>query len=173
MPGPVRQRPVRPRPVRPRPVPPRPVHRSPTCTAMIVAPQPEAVESGLSMLEAGGSAIDAVIACALVQGVVDPLMCGIGGLGSLQLYDTASGRHVVLDGLSTCPSACTPDMWAAIFERECQDGYGYVVRGRINEIGRCAVTTPGILRLLAKAHASFGRLPWAALCEPAIAFASE
>jgi len=64
-------------------------------------------------------------------------------------------------------------MWAAIFERECQDGYGYVVRGRVNEVGHSAVTTPGILRLLAKAHGSFGILPWAMLCEPAIAFASE
>jgi gamma-glutamyltranspeptidase/glutathione hydrolase len=140
---------------------------------MIVAPQPEAVEAGESMLAAGGSAIDAVVACALTQGVVDPLMCGVGGLGSMQLYDTSSGRHVVLDGLSTCPAACTPDMWAAIFERECLDGYGYVVRGRINEIGHTAVTTPGILRLLAKAHQNFGKLPWATLCGPAIAFATE
>jgi gamma-glutamyltranspeptidase/glutathione hydrolase len=152
---------------------PKPNPLSPTCNAMIVAPQPEAVEAGQSMLEAGGSAIDAVIACALTQGVVDPLMCGIGGLGTLQLYDTPSGRHVVLDGLSTCPAACTPDMWASIFERECLDGYGYVVRGRINELGHTAVTTPGILRLLAKAHASFGKLPWADLCDPAIAFAID
>jgi gamma-glutamyltranspeptidase/glutathione hydrolase len=64
-------------------------------------------------------------------------------------------------------------MWASIFERECHDGYGYVVRGRINEIGHTAVTTPGILRLFAKAHQGFGKLPWASLCGPAIAFASE
>ena len=78
----------------------------------------------------------------------------------------------MLDGLSTCPAACTADMWASIFERECLDGYGYVVRDRINERGHTAVTAPGILRLLAKAHREFGKLPWADLCGPAIAFAT-
>ena len=29
---------------------------------------------------------DAAITCALVQGVVDPQMCGIAGFGSLQIY---------------------------------------------------------------------------------------
>ena len=50
--------------------------------AMIVAPQPEAAEAGADALREGGNAVDAGIACALVQGVVDPLMCGIAGFGS-------------------------------------------------------------------------------------------
>jgi gamma-glutamyltranspeptidase / glutathione hydrolase len=62
---------------------PRPARALAACSAMIVAPQPEAVEAGQSILAAGGSAVDAVLACAFTQGVVDPLMCGIGGLGSL------------------------------------------------------------------------------------------
>jgi gamma-glutamyltranspeptidase/glutathione hydrolase len=41
---------------------------------MIVAPQPEATEAGAEMLKAGGNAVDAAITCALVQGVVDPMM---------------------------------------------------------------------------------------------------
>ena len=48
---------------------------------IISAPQPEAVEAGALILRAGGNAIDAGIACALTQGVVDPLMCGLGGVG--------------------------------------------------------------------------------------------
>ena len=46
---------------------------------MIVAPQPEAVEAGVEIMRAGGNAVDGAIACALVQGVVDPMMCGIAG----------------------------------------------------------------------------------------------
>ncbi|PTC00167.1 gamma-glutamyltransferase, partial [Thalassospira xiamenensis] len=54
--------------------------------ATIVAPQPEAVEAGAEVLERGGNAIDAALACAFVQGVVDPQMSGIGGFGSMQVY---------------------------------------------------------------------------------------
>src|SRR6187200_2684924 len=49
----------------------RPQRRLPHYKAMIVAPQPEAAEAGLITLKAGGNALDAVIACALTQGVVD------------------------------------------------------------------------------------------------------
>ena len=44
---------------------------------MVVCPQPEAAESGVDILRAGGNAVDAAVACALAQTVVDPLMCGI------------------------------------------------------------------------------------------------
>jgi len=48
---------------------------------MIVAPQPEAVEAGALALKRGGNAIDAAIACAFMQGVVDPQMAGVAGFG--------------------------------------------------------------------------------------------
>jgi gamma-glutamyltranspeptidase/glutathione hydrolase len=140
---------------------------------MIVAPQPEATEAGLSVLEAGGNALDAVIACAFTQGVIDPLMCGIGGMGILHLYDPASGKSLILDGAASCPAACRPEMWAALFERECPDGYGYVLRGEVNELGHAAAATPGIMRVFGEAHAGFGRLPWAELFEPAIGCAEN
>lgn len=150
-----------------------PPRRLPEPRAMIVAPQPEAVEAGAEMLAAGGNAVDAMIACALTQGVVDPLMCGIGGVGCLQVFDPASGTQFVLDGLSTCPAACNEDMWSDIFERECEDGFGYVVRDHVNEIGHRAVTPPGILRVLETAHARVGRASWPELFASAIAFAEE
>ncbi|NKC30617.1 gamma-glutamyltransferase [Roseomonas sp. BU-1] len=140
---------------------------------MIVAPQPEAAEAGAAILRAGGNALDAAIACALAQGVVDPMMCGLGGLGVLHLHDPASGTDLVLDGLSVSPAACTESMWADRFERECPDGFGYVIGGHANELGHRAVTVPGILRTLGLAHARFGRTPWAALFGPAIGLAEE
>ena len=49
---------------------------------MISAPQPEAVEAGLEIFKAGGNVVDAAIAAALVQTVVDPQMCGIAGFAN-------------------------------------------------------------------------------------------
>src|SRR5262245_32041231 len=152
---------------------PRPKRMRPAYKAMIVAPQPEATEAGLAVLEAGGNALDAVIACAFTQGVVDPLMCGIGGLGFLHLFDPASGKHLVYDGSSTCPAASHAEMWTSLFERECPDGYGFVLRGFVNELGHGAVSTPGIVRVFGAAHAAFGRLPWAELPQPAIGIAES
>lgn len=140
---------------------------------MIVAPQPDAVEAGRDVLAAGGTAVDAAIACALVQGVVDPMMCGVGGLGVLHVHHGPSGRREIIDGLSTVPAAATPSMWADLFEGVCADGFGYRIRGAANELGHGAVTTPGILRVFEAAHASYGRLPWAELFAPAIARARE
>ncbi|WP_206020202.1 gamma-glutamyltransferase [Rhodovarius crocodyli] len=151
----------------------RPARCLPEARAMIVAPQPEAVEAGTEILRAGGNALDAAIGCALAQGVVDPMMCGLGGLGVVHLLDRASGRHEVWDGLSTCPAAAREDMFAARFLRECSDGYGYVLSDHANELGHEAVTVPGILAGLSAAHAAAGRLPWRELFAPAMALARE
>jgi gamma-glutamyltranspeptidase/glutathione hydrolase len=140
---------------------------------MITAPQPEAVEAGTAILRAGGNALDAVIACALTQGVVDPMMCGLGGLGVLHLLDTARGVHTVVDGLSVTPMACRADMWADRFEGDCPDGFGYIVRDNLNELGHSSVTVPGIMRVLGQAHAQYGRTGWASLFDPAIGHAEE
>lgn len=151
----------------------RPTRRIPPARAMIVAPQPEAVEAGAAVLAAGGNAIDAALACAFTQGVVDPMMCGLGGLGVLTVHDPKTGAQIVFDGLSPCPAAAHETMWEALFERECTDGYGFVLRGAPNEVGRGAVTVPSILRTFAEAHAQFGRLPWATLFDGAIACARD
>ncbi len=151
----------------------RPERRLPSPRAMVVAPQPEAVEAGAAMLAAGGNALDAALACALTQGVVDPMMGGIGGIATLQVLDPASGTHVVLNGLGTCPGAARADMWEADFLGECPDGFGYRVRGYENECGAKAVTVPGAVRVFADAHARLGRKPWASLFEAAIGFAED
>src|SRR5690349_24398893 len=80
---------------------PKPPRRLPAPRAMVVAPQPEAAEAGAALLAAGGNALDAALACALTQGVVDPLMCGIGGIATLQVMDPKSGTHLVINGLGT------------------------------------------------------------------------
>ncbi|MDP3241287.1 MAG: gamma-glutamyltransferase, partial [Reyranella sp.] len=72
---------------------------------MIVAPQPEPTEAGADVLREGGNAVDAGIACALVQGVVDPQMCGIAGFGSCGIYMPGKNFHGYIDAHAPAPLA--------------------------------------------------------------------
>jgi gamma-glutamyltranspeptidase/glutathione hydrolase len=150
---------------------------------MVCAPQPEAVEAGALALKRGGNAVDAAIACALVQTVVDPQMCGIAGFGSLHLYLPGPGVHgkgVHGKGVHSCidfhgraPAAARPDMWAELVESEAEDGFGFRLRGRVNDLGYQAVTTPGSLGAFHQALSRHGTLAWREVLEPAIALAEE
>lgn len=139
--------------------------------AMICAPQPEAADAGAEILRHGGNAIDAAIACALVQSVVDPLMCGVAGFGSLGLYMPATGHHGYIDFHAPAPRAARPDMWADIIEGEARDGYGFILRGKVNDIGYQSVCVPASLRAFQSAHSQYGSLPWSEIVQPAIAWA--
>ena len=95
----------------------------------VCAPQPEAVEAGAIALKKGGNAVDAAITCALVQTVVDPMMCGIAGFGSMQLYLPKKGHHGYIDFHTTAPGTATPDMWLDQIESQSRDGFGFIRAG--------------------------------------------
>ena len=151
----------------------RPPRRLPDARAMVVAAQPEAADAGAEALRTGGNAVDAALAAAMVQGVVDPLMSGLGGYGVLHLHDPGTGQTLLLDGQGGCPAACTDTMWADRILGETTDGFGFILRDFVNECGPAAVTVPGFLAVAAAAHAQHGRLPWAALFGPAVRLAEE
>jgi gamma-glutamyltranspeptidase/glutathione hydrolase len=136
---------------------------------MIVAAQPEAAEAGARVLQRGGNAVDAAMAAALVQGVVDPQMCGIAGFGSCQIYMPGKGIHTTIDFHGKTPLAATPDMWLDLLEGETRDGFGFVLKGKVNDLGYNAVTTPGSLMAYHEAAGEFGTMDWADICAPAIA----
>jgi gamma-glutamyltranspeptidase/glutathione hydrolase len=138
---------------------------------MIVAAQPEATEAGADILKVGGNAVDAAMACALVQGVVDPLMCGIAGFGSCGIAVPTRGFHGYIDFHAPAPLAVRPDMWADRIESEARDGYGFILRGRVNDIGYQSICAPASLRAYRDAHREYGRLPWEQIVEPAIGWA--
>lgn len=141
--------------------------------AMVVCPQPEAAESGTDILRAGGNAVDAAVATALAQTVVDPLMCGIAGFGTAAVYLPGAGVHEYFDFHSPAPLAAREDMWEDLLEGETPDGFGFILKGRVNDIGPQSIATPATLKGLEAMHQAHGRLPWRQVVEPAIRWAQD
>lgn len=141
--------------------------------ATIVAPQPEAVEAGASVLERGGNAVDAALACAFVQGVVDPQMSGIGGFGSMHIYMPKKGVHEILEFYARAPLKATPDMWLDKIKYQSRDGFGYVLEDNISDIGYLAVCTPGSLKGYETALRDYGTFDWSDLIAPAVRLARD
>ena len=140
---------------------------------MIVAPQPEAAEAGAVVLRRGGNAVDAAVAAALVQTVVDPLMSGVAGFGCLQIVSADKGAHLCIDAHGRCPAASTPDMWADRILGETSDGFGFILTDYVNERGYGAVCASGILKAFAEAIAAYGTWDWTDVVAPAIAEAER
>lgn len=104
-----------------------------------------ASEAGMQMLTDGGSAVDAAIAAAFADAVLQPVSSGIGGGGSaLVLVD---GQQVAYD-------------------------YREVVN-EAGVIGDGASGVPGFVAGLQVVHAEHGVLDWADLIAPSIALAED
>jgi gamma-glutamyltranspeptidase / glutathione hydrolase len=130
---------------------------------MVAAANPVASDVGASILKAGGSAVDATIAVQMVLTLVEPQSSGIAGGAFLLHFD---GQRVqAFDGRETAPAAAREDLFIGS-NLQPLSFPSAVVGGR-------SVGVPGVLRMLALAHAQHGRLPWARLFEPAIRLAEE
>ena len=140
---------------------------------VISAPQPEAVEAGADVLRDAGNAVDAAVACALVQTAVGPLMCGVAGFGTMHVWLPGHDIHRILDFHGRAPRAVRADMWADLVRGEAEDGFGFLLEGAVNEIGYQSITTPMTLRALDDALARFGSRDLADLLEPAIAWCED
>ena len=132
--------------------------------AMVAAANPQAVEAGLEMLRAGGTAVDAAIAVHTALGLVEPESSGIGGGGFMVYYDHASGEITVFDGRERAPAAATPDYFMK--DGEAMDFISSWQSGR-------SVGVPGAVALYKSAHDAAGKLEWDDLFQPAIKLAED
>jgi len=140
---------------------------------MVSAAQPEASETGVDILRAGGNAVDAAIGAALVQTAVDPQMCGIAGMGCMHVFLPTRGIHTTIDFHGRAPAAVRPDMWQNLIISEADDGWGFILEDRVNEIGYQAITTPMTLRAFDHALRRFGTRSLGELIQPAIAWCDD
>ncbi len=131
---------------------------------MVSAANPLAVDAGVEILQAGGSAVDAAIAVQLVLNLVEPQSSGLGGGGFLLHWDARSREITTYDGRETAPAAATPD-------RFIRDGKPMSFEGAVHS--GLSIGVPGTPRLLEAAHRAHGKLPWARLFGPAIRLAES
>ncbi|HWW54246.1 MAG TPA: gamma-glutamyltransferase, partial [Acidimicrobiales bacterium] len=133
--------------------------------AMVSTSSPLAVAAALWALDQGGNAVDAVIACDAVLGVVQPLWTGIGGDLFCLIDD---GREVVgYNGSGASPAALT---FAAAAEARAADPIPPDLEGFIDgmpDLSALAVTVPGAVDAWSALSERYGRLGLSRCLAPA------
>jgi gamma-glutamyltranspeptidase/glutathione hydrolase len=140
---------------------------------MVVAPHSIAVEEGVKVLRKGGNAVDAAVTAAFVQCVEGIGSCGIAGFGALNVYISKSGENKVVNFHGKAGSKVKPDMWEGLLVAEARSGYGYRLKGRVNDIGYQSITTPSTLLGLCESLTRYGTVSLKEALAPAIRYAEE
>ena len=127
--------------------------------AMVLASNPAAAKAGETILRQGGNAVDAAIAVAAAQTVVEPTSNGLGSdlFAILSIGDTLYGYN----GSGKSPASLS---LAAIKEK----GYDTMPDYGIESVG-----VPGAVKAWADIHSLHGRLPFKDVLAPAIRYAKE
>ena len=121
--------------------------------------------AGAAALEAGGTAVDAVVAAGVMSWAAEPALTGPLG-GGFVLVRPAHGRPSLLDAFTGIPGRDLPpsrrlvDMESVLVPFDEQTT-------QVFHIGPATVAVPGVLAGLHAAHRRFGRLPWRDLLLPA------
>jgi gamma-glutamyltranspeptidase/glutathione hydrolase len=128
---------------------------------MVSAADQLASSAGVSMLERGGTAGDAMVAAASVMAVVGPHLCGLGG-DALAMVKAPGAPPRALLSVGRAGSGADPDRLR---------GAGQVdmpLRGDV-----ASVPVPGAVDGWLALHQRYGRVSWDVVLEPAIALAEE
>ena len=139
---------------------PYPTLRSPLFARNVVATsQPLAAQAGLSMLRAGGNAVDAAIATAAAMAIVEPVSNGLGSDNFAIVWD---GTQLLgLNASGGAPAAWTPEH----FQR--------VHGGQVPQRGWDSVSVPGAVAGWVALSKRLGKLPFEQLLQPAIELAER
>src|SRR5262245_48396364 len=127
---------------------------------MVASAHPRAALIGAAILERGGNAFDAAIAVAAAEGVLLPMMCGLGGDGFAVVYDARRREVLGLNGSGVAASGALREHSAAQGRHMPLDG--------VHSAG-----VPGAVAFYETLWKRWGSLPWAELWAPAIRLAEE
>ena len=126
-------------------------------SGMVSSAHPLATQAGLEVLAEGGNAFDATVAVAAALNVVEPFMSGIGGYGTVIIYDAEKGEARSLDAGSRQPARLEPDAF-----------HPPTSNYLLNRRGAKAVATPGSVDAWETLWEGYGVLQWRRLFDPAI-----
>jgi gamma-glutamyltranspeptidase/glutathione hydrolase len=128
---------------------------------MVCASQPLAVQAGVEILKAGGSAADAAIATNACLGLMEPTANGLGGDLFAILWDPKAKKVVGLNASGRAPLALTIEKVPP--EKD----------GTIPLYSPYSWTVPGAADGWFELHAKYGKLPMKQILAPAIRYAEE
>jgi len=129
---------------------------------MVSSAHPLATEAGVRILRDGGTAFDAAVAVAAALNVVEPAMSGMGGYGTILVYDAKSNVARFLNPSGRMPALLDSDAF-----RPPTPDY------MRNRRGAKAISTPGNANAWEAMWREYGELPWAVLFDDAIRLAEE
>ena len=144
--------------------PSTPHHANSVTTVTAARSQPLATEAGLSILKAGGNAVDAAIATAAALAVTEPCSTGLGGDCFLLYFEPEEKKVHALNGSGRSPAALTAERVRA----DCS-----VTDDEMPLLHVHAITVPGACAGWCDALEAWGSLPMATVLEPAIRLAEE
>jgi gamma-glutamyltranspeptidase / glutathione hydrolase len=133
----------------------------------VAAGHPATAEAGAEILADGGSAADAAVAACLASCVAETVMTGFLGGGHAIYRDASSGTVENLDCFIAVPGLGAPPRTPELVQLEVPFGTELVHYA----VGPASCGVPGVPAGLEALWRRFGRLPWARLCEPALAVA--
>ena len=121
-------------------------------TAMVAAANPMAVDAGLKVLKAGGSAVDAAVAVQAVLGLVEPQSSGLGGGAFMTFYDAKTRKVTAYNGREKAPASATGE-WFYGPDGKAMPKSQAIVGGR-------SAGVPGAVAMLYLAQHEHGKLAW-------------
>jgi len=136
---------------------------------MVVSNHPLASAAGAEMLAAGGNAIDATVATLFCLTVVEPMMVGIVGGGTLHVR-TADGTNRIIDAMSTVPLAGRPDMFNPVPNGAPEN---YETTDRANVVGVNSICAAGALLGWTEMLSRWGTMSLEEVMQPAIKHAAQ
>ena len=128
---------------------------------MAATSHPLAAKVAIETLEAGGNAVDAALAGAVLLGICEPQMTGIGGDCFVLVKPAGSEQIIALNGSGRAPAGLSADAMRAAGHQ------------KVPLRGIESVTMPGAVDAFCRLSADYGRLGLDRVLAPAIRYAEE